>query len=160
LTEAETLYFDFWTQFVEFARSNGTRLSLRKPRPQHWYSIAVGRSGFEINLTGNTSQKRVACELYIFQSKSAFAQLNSDKERIESEVGAKLDWQPLPKKRASRIKQVYEADLMNRTSWKLILEWMKDRAEVFQRVFTPRVRGLVLEEGEETETDGEAMQLS
>ena len=28
--------------------------SKRKPRPQHWYSLAVGNSNYHINLTVNT----------------------------------------------------------------------------------------------------------
>lgn len=147
-TETKNLQYDFWRGFIDFAKSHGTSLPLRKPRPQHWYIIAIGRSGFAISLTATTREKRIGCELYIDHddAKRAFAQLLSDRDRINAELGAELDWQELPHRHSSRIVQYREADLEDREQWPTYFGWLQERAEAFHRMFGPRVRGLDLSE--------------
>jgi len=65
LTDTKLLQGEFWNSFKEYIEQSGTLLKLRRPRPQHWYSISVGRSKFNINLTVNTQKKRLGCEIYI-----------------------------------------------------------------------------------------------
>jgi hypothetical protein len=95
---------EFWSAFVEYGKSMRSTVSFRKPRPQHWYSLAIGRSRFNLSLTVNTRQHRIGCELYIRHpqySKKAFALLFAQKDAIESELGP-LDWQELPHRRDCR----------------------------------------------------------
>jgi hypothetical protein len=152
-TETKLLQFEFWRGFVEAARAKGTVLSLRKPRLQHWYSLAVGRSRFNLSLTVHTRLRRVGCELYIRheESKRAFAQLATDKDAIEKELGGHLDWQELPHGRDCRIIQYRSGDLGDRQAWPDLHAWLLERAEAFYRVFSPRVKALDLEDEENTE---------
>jgi Domain of unknown function (DUF4268) len=95
--------------FVEYGKSMRSTVSFRKPRPQHWYSLAIGRSRFNLSLTANTRLHRIGCELYIRHprySKKAFALLFAQKDAIESELGP-LDWQELPHRRDCRIAQYH-----------------------------------------------------
>lgn len=65
-------------------------MSFRKPRPQHWYNVAVGRSGFQIGLNAKTMVKEVSCELYIsgrVAADTAFELLEEEKDAIEDELG-------------------------------------------------------------------------
>ncbi len=48
-TETKLSQLEFWKGLVDFAKAKGTALSLRKPRPQHWYNLAVGRSQFNLS---------------------------------------------------------------------------------------------------------------
>lgn len=83
----------FWEEVREHIKSKGLSLPLRKPQPQHWYEIAVGRSNFQISLTVNTQLERVGCELYLYglQAKQAFDLLSVDKEHIDKELGYDVD---------------------------------------------------------------------
>lgn len=152
-TETKLLQFEFWRGFVEAARASGTVLSLRKPRPQHWYSLAVGRSRFHLSLTVHTRLQRLGCELYIRhkESKRAFAQLATDKDVIEKELGGHLEWQELPHRRDCRIIQYRSGDVNDRQTWPDLHAWLLERAEAFYRVFSPRVKALDLEDEENEE---------
>jgi len=146
-TEGSLLKQAFWSSFKEFMEERGTFLKLRKPHPQHWYSIAVGRSKFEIDLTVRTQRPRIGCELYISgeQAKKAFGDLLKDKEEIEHELGEKLDWQELPKARDCRI-ALYKigANIEKREEWNDYFEWLGEKAEKFHKVFSKRVKRLSL----------------
>ena len=50
-TATKLQQLEFWKGFRDYAEASNTFLSLRKPRPQQWYALAVGRAGFSISLT-------------------------------------------------------------------------------------------------------------
>ncbi len=132
-------------------------MSFRKPRPQNWYSLAVGRSRFNLSLTANTRLHRIGCELYIRhprQSKKAFALLLAQKEAIESELGP-LDWQELPHRRDCRIVQYRAGDIDDRTQWPDQHAWLLERLEAFRRAFADRVRPLELGEDDNGPDDAD-----
>ena len=150
-TETKLLQFEFWRGLVDFAKARATSLSLRKPRPQHWYSLAVGRSRFHLSLTANTRLRRIGCELYIrhLQSKRAFGLLAAEKVQIETELGTELQWQELPHKRDCRVVQYRSGSIENRDEWPDLHSWLIERAEAFYRAFSKRVKELDLEDDEE-----------
>lgn len=45
LTETKILQQEFWKGLKEYMKLNKTCLNLIKPRPQHWYVVAVGKQG-------------------------------------------------------------------------------------------------------------------
>jgi hypothetical protein len=150
-TDTKLLQKEFWLGFIEHMKAQKTFLSLRKANPRHWYTIAVGRSHFHLSLTLNSRLKRVGVELYIKppESKPAFSQLLEDKDAIEKELGATLDWQELPHRGASRIIQYHDGNFENKTSWNELFQWFQERAESFHKVFSQRVMSLDLEEDSE-----------
>lgn len=152
LTETQLLNEEFWRAFGDFAKTKGTKLRLRKPRLQHWYPIPIGHSRFYLSLTASTKKRRLGCELYIRKSKLAFGLLRNDKEPIEREIGVALEWQDLPRKQDCRIAQYRPGDISDREAWPEFHAWLLERAEVFYRVFSKRVRELNLE-GEDLEED-------
>ena len=126
----------------------GSSVSFRKPRAQNWYSLAIGRSRFNLSLTANTRLRRIGCELYIRHpqhSKKAFAMLHAQKDAIESEIG-QLDWQELPHRRDCRIVQYRAGDIEDRSQWPDQHAWLLSRLEAFRRTFADRVRALDLGE--------------
>jgi hypothetical protein len=156
-TETKLSQLEFWSAFVEFGKRKGSSVSFRKPRPQNWYSLAVGRSRFNLSLTANTKLHRIGCELYIRHprhSKKAFALLLEQKEAIESELG-QLDWQELPHRRDCRIVQYRTGDIEDRSQWPDQHAWLLDRLGAFRRVFSNRVRALDLGEDDNESDDAD-----
>ena len=158
-TETKLLQLEFWKAVREKGEAQGGPLSFRKPRPQHWYNFAVGRSGFHIALNAKTMyEKEISCELYIagrIGADLAFELLQEQKEDIESALG-ELDWMPLPGKGACRIIQRKDADIEDHESWHELTDWCLERAKKFHEVFSPRVASLELEEPESGESEDEA----
>lgn len=145
LSETKKSHLDFWNGFKEFMDSEGTDLRMRTPNPRHWYSIAVGRSQFNISLTTNTQSNVVCSEIYIRGSnaKKAFAMLMQEKEEIEKQLG-ELDWQELPDGQDCRIKKVTNGCTKNRDEWPTLHVWLKENAENFYSVFSPRIKNMKL----------------
>ncbi|EMY69843.1 DUF4268 domain-containing protein [Leptospira vanthielii] len=65
LTETKQIQLDYWNFIIDYFKKNKTTLSLRKPRPQHWYSLSLGKSKYSLSLTVNTMKNKLGCEIYI-----------------------------------------------------------------------------------------------
>ena len=143
LSETKKAHLDFWNGFKAYMEEEETSLKLRQPRPQHWYTMAVGRSKFQISLTTNTQSKEIGCEIYIRgkEAKEAFAQLKQQKEPIESALD-KLEWHELPDGQDCRIKQTFNGDSKNKEQWGTLHYWLKDKSETFYEVFAPIIKTL------------------
>lgn len=154
-TETKLLQLEFWSAVKSKAEESGSPLKWRKPRPQHWYSLAIGRSGFRLNLTSKTTANKIGCEIYMsgasMDANLAFEQLEQGREAIEAQVG-ELDWQPLPHAGACRIVQKRPADLVDTASWQALVDWCIERAETFHSVFAPLIQRLDLETVEDDGT--------
>jgi hypothetical protein len=156
-TETKLLQLEFWSAFVEYGKRMGSSVSFRKPRAQNWYSLAVGRAGFNLSLLANTRLRRIGCELYIRHpqhSKKAFAMLLAQKAEVQSELG-QLDWQELPHRRDCRIVQYHAGDIEDRNQWQDQHAWLLDRLEAFRRTFADRVRALDLREDDNEPDDAD-----
>jgi hypothetical protein len=154
LTETKALYLDLWNGFKDYCNQKGTILKIRKPRPQHWFSISVGRSKFQISLTASLQNRRVGCEIYMRgrNAKTAFKLLEGKKEQIETVTGP-LDWQELPTKQDCRIVLFkHDVDLRNRILWPDAYAWYKENGEKLYKAFSPVIRSLPdLDDGDEKE---------
>ena len=147
LSPTKASHLEFWNSFKEFMTNSGSDLRLRTPRPTHWYSIAIGRSKFQISLTTNTQSKRIGCELYIRGSsaKAAFAGLHAKRELIEDSLG-KLDWQELPEGQDCRIIKYRNGDSKRESEWVELHSWLRDQTEAFHKTLGPLVKKLNLVE--------------
>lgn len=147
LTETKLLQLNFWNAFREYMLEQGTYFRMRKPYPQHWYDIAIGRSYFTMALSVNTREERIGVEIYIggLNAKKAFHQLLLQKEKIEKEIGSNLDWQELPDKQDCRILLSSTGyQLKNEKQWPEMFAWLKENSEKFYKAFSGRVKKLVL----------------
>jgi hypothetical protein len=139
LSGAKLLQLEYWTAFNEAGRGR-TKLSLRRAQARHWHTIGIGSSEAEMRLTVNGPREEIAVELYIADNKALFDCLQATREAIEAELGSRLSWQPLPGRKASRVKLVRKADYANKEDWAGQHRWLLETAEAFARVFGPRVR--------------------
>ena len=144
LTDAKRLYLNFWGRFKEYCASEGTKLNLRKPRPQHWFSIAIGKSKFGLNLTASIQKQRIGCEVYIrgVNAEEAFHLLRKQKQAIESETG-QLEWMELPEGQDCRIVRYHSGvNLQDQSGWEEAHKWLKQEAEAFHKAFSHRIKAL------------------
>ncbi|HEY2082861.1 MAG TPA: DUF4268 domain-containing protein [Verrucomicrobiae bacterium] len=153
-TETKVLYLEFWNSFKDYCKTTGTFLSLRKAAPRSWYGIAVGRTKFSVNLQVSAMHKRLCCEIYMrgVNAKRAFKLLVPEKASIEAETGP-LEWQELPDGQDCRIVR-YKPDFdpSEKSAWQEGFKWLKKEAELFHKVFSPRIKALSIED-EEPETE-------
>lgn len=143
LSDTKRAHLDYWNAFKAYMEETGTSLKLRQPRPQHWYSMAVGHSKFNISLTTNTQSKQIGCEIYIRgeNAKEAFAQLQLQKNEIEGMLG-KLEWHELPDGQDCRIKLSRNGDSKAQAQWQELHSWLKNNSEAFYEVFSPKIKAL------------------
>jgi len=135
LTDTKLLQLNFWTRFKEYAEEHKTSLRLRKAYPQHWYDISYGDSRSHISLIIDTQNKAIRCEIYIPDSKDIYWNFYRNKDKIEEDLGEKLEWLELPGKKASRIVLTRKADVTNEDEWEQQFKWLLEKAESFKRVF-------------------------
>lgn len=145
LSDTKKSHLGFWNGFKGYMEESGTPLKLRQPRPQHWYTMAVGRSKFNISLTTNTQSKQIGCEIYIRGecAKQAFAQLAQQKSEIEAVLG-QLEWHELPDGQDCRIKLTRSGDSKSQAQRHELNSWLKEQAESFFDVFAPKIKALNL----------------
>lgn len=144
LTDTKRLYLKFWSSFKEYCAREGTKLNLRKPRPQHWFSNAIGRSKFGLNLTASIQKHRIGCEIYIrgVNAGEAFHLLQQQKQAIEAETG-QLVWMELPEGQDCRIVRYHSGmDLQDQSGWEEAHKWLKREAELFHMAFSERIKAL------------------
>ncbi len=146
LTDTKILQRDFWTDLKEYFIENNTFLRMMAPRPQHWYTISVGKSNTEIDLIVDTQKNLIRCELGLHgkNAKIWFSTLYQDKERIENEISEELEWLEMEEYKMSKItlSNDVKGEIKNRNNWEDCFVWFKDKSETFHKVFSPRVKQL------------------
>jgi len=145
LTPTKANYLNYWTALAAFLEEQGSPFNCRKARPQHWQTFSVGRSGFILSALGAVKDDWIAAELYINHenAKAFFHELLADKDEIENELGFTLDWQELPTKKATRLRLLNAGiNPLDKASWPQQFNWFKEKLEIMNRVFRPRVKAL------------------
>jgi hypothetical protein len=144
----------FWHAFADYLKEHDRSFVIRRENRDHWYEFPIGRSGVVISDTISTQKKRVGVELYLSRDpfKSGIRQLASERDTIEAEFGAVLDWQELENKRASRIAVfLHDVDPSVPAQYATLHAWMLDKMQRFRRVFANRVKDLDFEVNEEAD---------
>ena len=143
LSETKALYLEFWRGLSDYMASAKTFLPLRKARQQHWFTITVGRSRFQVSLTASLQKNRIGCEIYMRgpDAKKAFKLLENRKAEIEKLTGP-LEWQYLHEGQDCRV-AVYHAgvDISDKKNWSEAFRWLKDKAETFHKSLLSRHKG-------------------
>lgn len=144
-TELEEQQEDFWEHFtLALKNSDSSAITgFTKPLAQNWLNIHIGTSRAHLAATIVTKpEKLVGIELFIHDDDSLFELLLMKKAEIESKIGSELLWEPLPNKKASRIKLRKEADFValleneNSVEREEILRWMAEQSGRFAEVFS------------------------
>jgi Domain of unknown function (DUF4268) len=155
LTETRQMQLEFWTEFGQYLADQKSFLNRRKPLPRHWYTFALGRTGFDLSLTIVSRENQLGCELYIKHehSKLAFQLLREQKDEIETELGA-LDWRERPGKHVCRVIQYTDGSLEPQSGWPQLHAHLRERAERFHQVLGPRIQKLSLDQPQGDDSPG------
>lgn len=135
----------FWTAWQSWLQGKGSGLKTQKPLPQHWTNIALGRSGFRLEATLHSRERRLGVEVYIDHenSKAMFKQLKTNQAAIDQTLGAQLDWMELPDGHACRILQVRPGSpLEDEEQWPAYFAWLEQTVLKMSEVFRPLIKEL------------------
>lgn len=135
LTGMKLVDLKFWQGYREYLSENKTTFSIRKARPQHWYSLAIGSSDCHIDLTVNKNGE-IACSLRIENNKDLYKKFFEHKDEIESELGYSVKWDYKEGSKASSIdiRSEFKLDLKS-NDLSNGYKWLYDKSEDFKRVF-------------------------
>ncbi len=127
---------EFWTRFNEILIERGKPFNVRKATSDHWYDVAIGRSGVHVSMTLVNKEGVVGIELYIREDKDLFDQLYAQKDEIEEKLGLHPDWQRLDGKKSSRILyRMPGLNFDNHSNYDQLINDMIDKAVLFSNVF-------------------------
>ena len=138
----------FFQSLMDTLREEHDFTRARKAQPQGWYSFSSGTRWFTYGANFG-AHGRVWVELYIDsgereRNKRAFDRLEQQKELLESELEATLEWERLENRRASRISIRRPGSIDDsQETLEEIRRWIVDRLLAFKQVFGPRLPELV-----------------
>lgn len=148
LTPTRRLQLEWWTAFREALLTAKALPSVQTPRPQYWYNIALGRTGYHLSATANVDEAVIGVRVYMmnrFGGGAALNQLLESRAEIEEAVGEPLLWNPNPEATDKVILLRRNADIRVKDQWTDHLKWMVDAVVRLRKVFGPRIKSLEIE---------------
>lgn len=107
-SKRQEIFRRFWAQFIERSKQQTDLFSGRSTTTDHWLSAGIGKAG--TNLTCGLTEDRARAEIWINLGKGKtdtnkkwFDDLIAQKEAVEKEFGAPLQWQRLDDRAGCRI---------------------------------------------------------
>lgn len=140
MTSSSMLQYDYWTRVKDEIDKNYPIFNSRKPRGQHWYDLAIGRTLAQISLIMTTQKSEIKVQLWIPDSKELFEYLYESKDEIESELGYEVEWISSGNTKSSNIVIVKKTDVHDVSTWEESINWQLTKASDFYNVFADRVK--------------------
>lgn len=130
-TAREQILLNFWARLIDRSRATTPLFANRSASDGPWISAALGKSGFWLSLSLTKEFACVECGIRpskeASKNKEAFQTLLAQKEEVERTFGAKLDWEELPDKKASRISVSIDGGWITpQEEWPLLQDQMID----------------------------------
>lgn len=143
-TERDERFRRFWSQFLVKANQRGGLFSQRTTSASPWLGTSLGRNGFRLSAAMRRSGARVVCNIHHPDGGTAlFDQLHAQRDDIEKEFGAPLEWAALPGKKRSWIRaSTYGNWQSPESEWPAIQENLVDLAYRLDKVLRPRIQGI------------------
>lgn len=151
LSEHRQLQHRYWTAYKQYLERQGSPIRCQRPGPQHWFNHPIGRSGVHLSsvvslwnsITGAKGPE-IRAQLYLNgrNAKREFDALQADKENIEKTLGFPLTWHNPDGKAMCKIYTRMDADFLDETQWPQQFEWLRQRLEKMQGLFTPVMKNL------------------
>lgn len=130
-----TAYAEFWAKFLARVRQEHPLWTrARSVQPQSWFSMTCpGLRGGQLNPVFTTGG-RIRHELYIDtgdrdRNKQIFHALAERKNELESSYGGPLVYEELPDRRASRICEYGEGDVLDTDRHDEMIGWFIERSQ-------------------------------
>lgn len=133
----------FWSELATHLEQGNSRLKARTPRAQHWFPMAMGRSGYSLQALFVVQKRKIGVELYFSGAAAhrAFDAIEADKSEINAVLGFDLEW--IKAKKEARI-ALYKSidDPLDQARWPEWIDWLAIKLAEFDGVFRDRVRRL------------------
>lgn len=137
LSDSKKLQFEFWSMYKLALEKTGKIGSLHTPRPQYWFDVALGKSGLHLSNTFNTNEGTLGVRVYISNREvnEWMPYFEEHKEKIETLIGHRLEWNPNPEKRDKVIVLRHNFELNHKENWEVAIKWLVEKTLVFRTVF-------------------------
>lgn len=146
LTDTRMMQRDYWDGLHgHLNRLQGAVTGNRTSQPQNWMAYSVGRANFNVGTTMLRKEHMLRADLYISGTKANafFAQLHTQKEQIEEELGYRLTWEDLPHAQDCRIAAYLEdANPEDRSDWNRQHAWLAEKVNELHAAFATRLQQL------------------
>jgi Domain of unknown function (DUF4268) len=136
----------FWEQTLAALEAAGvTRYSNVNPSDDHWLDAGSGLSG--VPFTMIFSQKEARADLSISrgsreENKWLFDRLYEQKDAIEADFGAPMEWLRLDNRKAAGIRYRKEFDGYDPENWPEMIEWLTQHVKRLEKAFGGRLKPL------------------
>lgn len=127
MSDTSALQLKFWEEFNAQAINHTVfykEFSIRKAYPQHWYDISIGSSEYHICLTASRQKRELTAGIYISDNKQLFRSLKAKADKIEDEIGSKIEWREASK--ACRFVISKQFDIDDNSQWGIAYSWLYD----------------------------------
>lgn len=134
------LRLEFWETALEQLRTDGVELYRNiSPSKDHWLNAGSGLSGCPYTLIFSKDEARVELGLSrhsAADNKWLFDQLLADKDKLEADFGAPLEWMRLDDKKACRIVYSQDFDGYDRENWPAMIAWLSTYIRKLEAAFS------------------------
>lgn len=136
LNRSKAECFSFWNDFNDVLINKGKPFNVRKATTDHWYNVALGKTGIHVDITLVDKEGHIGVGIYIDDDKALFDQLFNNKDEIESKIGFSLIWDRLDGKKAARIKsKIPGLNFDDKSNYPELMDKAIDRAVLIRDVF-------------------------
>lgn len=145
--DLKQLYLEFFTRVLRRVRELGID-TRRTARAVQFLPIATGRAGFSIVAEFLDEDRRLFVQLWIGTpdkdfNKHAFDQLSAQRDQLERELGASLEWRRLDDKEACRVLVRGDGTAYScPEALDSMSTWAAEQMLSFKRVFGTRIKNL------------------
>ena len=131
---------EFWGAALEQLRADGVDIFRNiSPSRDHWLNAGSGLRGCPYTLIFLKDEARVEMSLGrqdAAENKWMFDQLWAEKDKLEADFGAPLDWKRLDDKKACRIVYAKNFDGYDRETWPAVIDWFSVHVRKLEAAFS------------------------
>ena len=152
MSGTQMAYREFWAEFLPAFHERYPGWSrARIPSKNHFMDFPSGKSRvhYSVNFCRPNNRPRFRFELYVDgkdrdEAAHRFARLKEHREEIENAFIDSLAWEPLDRRKASRVACYYPQDVEvhARDRWRDVRDWSLDRLGPFREVMQPLINTL------------------
>lgn len=148
MDDRQRRYKEFWTGFANYLAENDPNYGNSLPPKDHWWNFGIGRTDFSLVVSAGGRDHWISAEVFFHNDadKLIFDHFHGQRQEIEAEFAAPLEWERLDGKKGSRVAiRVRDVDPMQRDKWPEYYAWYFDQMQRFRSCFSQRIRELDLD---------------
>ncbi|MDE6268396.1 MAG: DUF4268 domain-containing protein [Muribaculaceae bacterium] len=134
VSDTTVLQLEFWQAFIDYASKTSFAKSFRMPsaHPQNWFNLAIGSSKYNICLEAKKQKQEATVGIYIYEDKSLYHKIESDKHAVEIALNSNLHWTEA--KKASRFYESKSFDMADSSTWEEVFKWYIEKCIVLKKI--------------------------